>query len=134
MRAMSAEDNKRVVRRFGTEVLGGGDLDVLPELLAPNYVNPSTGARDREAFKAVPTGPKQAFPTREFVVDGMPAEGDTVVLWGGTTLTSTNGTRIPTRLLVRSRVVNGQIVEDEPFSTPPLMEVLGGVAQPGSGA
>lgn len=131
---MSAEDNKRVVRRFVTEILSGGSLDVLPELLAPTYVNPSTGAGDREAFKAVLMGLKQAFPTREFVVDGMAAEGDAVALWGGMTLTSKDGKRIPMRPLVRYRVSNGQIAEDEPFSTPPLMEVLGGVARPGSGA
>ena len=33
---MSTEQNKAVVRRFFTEVLQGGDLDVLDEVLAPD--------------------------------------------------------------------------------------------------
>ena len=37
----STEQNKAVVRRFMTECLQGGNLAVLDEVLAPNYVNPA---------------------------------------------------------------------------------------------
>ncbi len=40
---MSIEQNKAVVRRFITEVLQGGNLDALDEVLAPDYVNPARG-------------------------------------------------------------------------------------------
>ena len=48
---MSTEENKAVVRRFITEVLVGGDVDVADEVLAPNYMNRAMGTY-REAFKA----------------------------------------------------------------------------------
>ena len=36
---MSTEQNKAVVRRFITEVLVGGNVDLIDDLLAANYVN-----------------------------------------------------------------------------------------------
>jgi hypothetical protein len=36
---MGTEENKAVVRRFMREVLAGGKLDVVDQVLAPNYVN-----------------------------------------------------------------------------------------------
>src|SRR3972149_4397247 len=50
---MSTEQNKTVVRRFITEVLQGGDLDVLDVVLAPDYVNPAMGDADRAGFRAI---------------------------------------------------------------------------------
>ena len=41
---MTTEQNKAVVRRFITEVLAGGNVDLADELFAPNYVNGITGA------------------------------------------------------------------------------------------
>ena len=49
---MSTEQNKAVVRRFITEVLVGGNVDLVDDLLAPNYVNLGMGGMDRAAFKA----------------------------------------------------------------------------------
>ena len=40
---MGTEENKAVVRRFMNEVLAGGNLDVVDEVLAPNYVNLAMG-------------------------------------------------------------------------------------------
>lgn len=130
---MSAEENKRIVGRFIKEILSDGNLDRLDELVAPNYSNPSVGATNREAFRAAIAGMKKAFPVRDFVVDGTIAEGDSVVIWGHMTLTPTDGKKIPTRLLTRYRLANGQIVEDEPFSMPPLTEVLGPALSPKPG-
>ena len=40
---MSTEQNKAVVRRFMTEVLASGNVDLVDELLAPDYVNRAMG-------------------------------------------------------------------------------------------
>ena len=41
---MGIDRNKDVVRRFITEVLSGGQLDRIDELVAPNYINRAFGA------------------------------------------------------------------------------------------
>ena len=45
---MTTEANKAIVLRFIKEVLGGGNIDLIDELLAPDYVNPSMGVTNRE--------------------------------------------------------------------------------------
>jgi hypothetical protein len=111
---MSTEQNKAVVRRFMMEALTGRNLSLADEVLAPNYVNRMTGA-DLAAFK------------------GMLAEGDSVVArWkmeathtGSLMGESPTGKRISSRGLTYYRLVNGQIVEDDPVSTPDLLQALG---------
>ena len=41
---MSTEENKAVVRRYITEVLAGGNVELVDDLLAENYVNRGMGA------------------------------------------------------------------------------------------
>ena len=48
---MSTEQNKAVVRRFMTETLVGGNVDVIDELLAPNYVNRAMAGMDRRGLQ-----------------------------------------------------------------------------------
>jgi hypothetical protein len=60
---MSTDQNKAVVRRFITEVLVGGNLDLLDELLGPNYVNRAMGT-DLAAFTTAITGLAAAIPDR----------------------------------------------------------------------
>lgn len=40
---MSPEENRTIVRRFITEVLEQGNMSLLDQLCAPNYVNRLTG-------------------------------------------------------------------------------------------
>jgi len=69
---MSTDQNKAVVRRFITEVLIGGNVDVADEVLAPNYVNRTMGT-DRAAFKAfIATSP--VFSERRFDIEDLVAE------------------------------------------------------------
>jgi predicted SnoaL-like aldol condensation-catalyzing enzyme len=130
---MSIEENKRVVRRFITEVLGGGNVDVMDELVAPNYVNPSMGVTNRDGFKAVVSGLKAALPVRDFELVDLIAEGDSVVFRGNMNFTLPGGKKSSARVLTYYRLANGKIVEDEPITTPPLTEVLGGMMPPKSG-
>ena len=44
---MSTKQNKAVVRRYITEVLAGGHVDLVDDLLAADYVNRGMGGMDR---------------------------------------------------------------------------------------
>ena len=131
---MSTEDNKRVVRRFITEVLGGGNVSVMDELLAPNYANASMGVTSREGFKGVISSLKTAIPARGFEISNLVAEGDSVVFRGNMHFTLASGKKVSARVITYYRLSNGKIVEDEPLSMPPLTEVLGGMMPPKSGS
>lgn len=51
---MSTEGNKAIARRFAEEVWGKGNLDVVDELLATNFVNHDRSpgmTPDREGFR-----------------------------------------------------------------------------------
>ncbi len=84
---MTTDENKAIVRRFIKEVLGGGNIDVIDELIAPDYVNPSMGVTNRDGFKAVISGLKTSAPTRDFQIADLVAEGDSVVFRGNMNFT-----------------------------------------------
>lgn len=128
--SMSTEENKIVVRRFITEVLGRGNIGAIDELLSPNYANPSMGVTNRDGFKGVVSGLKTAIPTREFEISDLVAEGDSVVFRGNMHYTFASGKKVTARIITFYRLAGGLIVEDEPISTPPLAELLKGMAPP----
>jgi predicted ester cyclase len=129
---MSTEQNKVVVRRFMMEALTGHNLGLADEVLAPNYVNRMTGA-DLAAFKGMLTGMSTALTDVRFEIDDLVAEGDSVVArWkmeathtGSLMGEASTGKRLSSRGLTYYRLVNGQIVEDDPLSTPDLLRALG---------
>ena len=129
---MSTEQNKEIVRRFVTEALSGRNLSLADEVLAPNYVNRLTGA-DLAAFKGMLTGMSTALSNVRFEIDDLVAEGDSVVARWKMEATHTGslmgetptGKRVSSRGLTYYRLVNGQIVEDDPVSSPDLLQALG---------
>jgi predicted ester cyclase len=121
---MSTDQNKAVVRRFITEVLAGGNVELIDELLAPNYTNPTMGT-DRSAFKAMLTGMAAAIPERRFDLLDLVAEGDAVVARFAWEMTGTNGKNISARGLTYYRLADRKIVEDEPMSNPDMVQALG---------
>ena len=81
---MSVEDNKALARRFYNEVINGGNLDLIDELVSEDFV-------EHEVFPGLPTpGPEApkaalvmlmaAFPDLQMAADDMIAEGDKVVV------------------------------------------------------
>src|SRR5271157_118126 len=116
------------------EVLSKGNVDLIDELLAPNYVNSSMGVTNRAGFKELVTGLKTAVPVRVFETGDLVAEGNSVVYRGTMNMTLASGKKHSARLMTYFRLAKGKIVEDEPISTPPLTEVLGGMMpkKPGS--
>jgi predicted ester cyclase len=129
---MSTEQNKAVVRRFITEALSGRNVGMAEEVLAPNYVNRTTGA-DLAAFKGFLAGMKSALTDVQFDIADLVAEGDSVVARWKMEATHTGslmgepptGKRVSSRGLTYYRLDNGRIVEDDPVSTPDLLQELG---------
>jgi steroid delta-isomerase-like uncharacterized protein len=121
---MLSESNKTVARRFFEEVFGKGNLNVLDEITARDYVNSGPGT-----LPGLPTGPegakqlvtvyRNAFPDLRFTIDEQIAEGDMVVTrWTGhgthqgelAGLPATSKSTTVTGIAV-DRIVNGKIAE-----------------------
>jgi predicted ester cyclase len=77
----SAEENKAIVRRFLAELVKG-NLDVIDELLSPDFVDralmPGQGST-REDFKRTIVEILDAFSTTSYTIEEQVAEGDTIV-------------------------------------------------------
>jgi steroid delta-isomerase-like uncharacterized protein len=86
---MLTETNKTVARRYIEEVWSKGNLAVLNEIIAKDYVSSGPGS-----LPGLPTGPegakqlvavyRNAFPDLRFTIDEQIAEGDKVMTrWTG---------------------------------------------------
>jgi predicted ester cyclase len=121
---MSTEQNKAVVRRFVTEILTGNNLGLADELLAPGYVNRATGT-DLAGFKQMLGGLRSVLTDIQYDMDDLVAEGDAVVArWKMEATNNGTGKKLSARGLTYYRLANGKIVEDDPISTPDLIQVL----------
>ena len=120
---MSTEQNKAVVRRFITEALQG-NLDVLDEVLAPDYVNPAMGGADRTTFKGVLTQLGGAAAMRFGDLE-LIAEGDAVVARFSLEVTRDSGEKLAAQGLTYYRLADGRITLDDPFTRPDLAQLLG---------
>ncbi|HEU0026879.1 MAG TPA: ester cyclase [Ktedonobacterales bacterium] len=120
---MSAQDlaaNKAAVRRYLDEAWNKGNLDVIDELMAPDYARYTPAAQlDREGQKQRIAGFRQALPDVHLDVDRIVAEDDhvafRVVIRGahqgpllGVAPTGQSVTFTATDIV---RIVNGKIVE-----------------------
>jgi len=120
---MSIEENKAVVRRYITDVLAGGNVDLVDDLLATNYVNAGMAGMDRAAFKqwlnVASAGPGGRTEIRELI-----AEGDAVVARFTYAIRLPDGQQITARGLAFYRLADGRIVEDDAITTPDLRQVF----------
>jgi len=129
---MSPEENKTIVRRFITEVLEQGNVSLIDQLCAPNYVNRLTG-QGVDSLKQLGGMMKMAIPDLHFKIENLVAESDQVV--ARFTITGTNtgsimrskpsGKAFSVRGLTYYHLSNGKIVEDDPISNQDIMQVLG---------
>jgi serine phosphatase RsbU (regulator of sigma subunit) len=118
------EHNKALVRRFIEEVLNGGNLDAIDELMAPDYLDhgvPSGKYSGREGHKRSVAKQLAASSDLRFHIEEQIAEGDKVVTWviGSGTHDrerfmglAPTGERVTIENIIISRVVEGKIVED----------------------
>lgn len=134
---MSAE-TKAITRRFLDEAFNGGNLGVVDELVAPQFVNhdaalpePTTGI---EAAKASIAGYRDAFPDLRLTIEQQVAEGEYVTtrwtargthqgdLFG---MTATGKQATVTGITI-DRIVDGKLVESwTNWDTLGLMQQLG---------
>lgn len=117
-----SQQNRAVLDRLNAEVLRGGNVDVLDDLLADEFVehNPAPGTEpDREGFKEFVRTLHRAFADQVHTVHEQIAEGDRVV--ERCTMTATHagefmgvpptGKRVTLDSIDISRLTGGRIVE-----------------------
>jgi steroid delta-isomerase-like uncharacterized protein len=78
----TSDANKKVMQRFYDEVVNGGNLDLIDELLTDDFVEHEAFPEitpDRAGVKQFFGLFRQAFPDGTFTVEDMVAEGDRVV-------------------------------------------------------
>ena len=120
---MSIEQNKAIVRRFIDEVLVGGNVELVDDLLGAGYVNRGMGNMTRADFKAW-LAANSAGPGGRMEIKDLIAEGDAVVARFDYAITLPNGEAITARGLTFYRLADGRIVEDDPITTPDLMQAF----------
>ena len=121
---MSTEENKKISWRLQEEVFGQGKLELVDELLAPDYVSHAPGdpelSRGPEDIKEIVRSYHSAFPDINFAVEQQVAEGDMVVTrWiaRGTHRREfmgvpPSGRRIEVSGMSMDRISGGRIVEN----------------------
>ncbi len=140
---MSTEENKAVVRRL-LDVWEQGNIDLIDELLAPDYVNHSPATPEQptgpEGLKGAVSMFRSAIPDLKMVVEDMIAEGDKVVL--RYTLEGTHegelfgipptGKRLSIKSIAVERVSDGKIREHWRVTDElGMMQQLGVIPEPG---
>jgi steroid delta-isomerase-like uncharacterized protein len=144
-RSMS-EENKATLRRVNDEVFSQGNLDLVDDLFAPNYVLHDPGIpggelRGTESFKQQWVSMfRTAFPDLQLSVEDQVAEGDKVVtrytgrgthqgeLMG---IPPTNNEVVVSGIII-SRVSGGRIEEEwNSFDALGMMQQLGVIPEPG---
>ena len=79
---MSTEENKAVVRRVIEEVVNEGNLELVDEVLASDYIYhfPTHDIKGPEGFREFVTMMRGVFPDLHVTIDDIIAEGDTVAV------------------------------------------------------
>jgi steroid delta-isomerase-like uncharacterized protein len=119
---VSADTNKEIVRRLGVEPWEG-NLDVIDELVAPDYVGHDPAQPEMhgpEGIKEFITGYLAGFPDGRITIDGQLAEGDMVASrWTGRGTHQgelmgipPTGKQVTVSGITISRVKNGKVVEE----------------------
>lgn len=77
-----SEENKAIMRRIFEEVFNEGNLDLLDELVAPEFVNHAAPGAPRgpEPVKQLVAMLRNAFPDQHISIEDMIAEDDKVVM------------------------------------------------------
>lgn len=120
---MTTEENKAVVRQFIEEVVNGGNLALIDELVGGEFVThnqfPGVTSRSRDSIKEFVALSRRGLPDGHWTIDDLIAEGDKVV-WRWTAHATHRGEFLgmtPTGKHVMwsgitiFRVVGGKIVE-----------------------
>lgn len=117
-----SEENKVIARRWWEEIWGKGNLDLIDELLAPDYVfhGPTGGTLDREGYKQDVIAWFTTCVDVQAPIEDIVAEGDKVAVrwaWSGTHTgegwgVPPTGKRLATRGINIICIAGGKIVEE----------------------
>jgi predicted ester cyclase len=142
---MAIADPSVLLRRLYKEVLGEGRLEVLDELLAPNFFDrsfPDDGIPGKERFQASVEAFRAAFPHAEWTVSDVQVKGDLVTArlrWqakheGEFLGVDPTGETVGAESVSCFRLLNGQFVEHWSVdSDSDVADKLGMNKLPGSG-
>ena len=115
------DSNADIAARALGELLGNGNLDVVNELYAPEYIHHGPGGdSDREGFRAAEAGFAAAVSDANFVVDDLFESGDRVAIRWTLTANQTGevagiappGKQFSIAGIMIFRIENNMIVED----------------------
>lgn len=118
------EQDKEIARRINDEVWGEGNLDLIDEYVAEDYVEHNTASPEdihgREGYRANVEMVREAFPDMDVTLNDIVAERDTVVTHY--TITGTHcgplmgieptGTEVSFSGMAIARIEDGKLVED----------------------
>ena len=140
---MSTEQNRALVRRLVEEAFNRGNMSVVDEVVAPDFVEheelPPGLPSDREGVKHMMTMMRSAFPDFKATIDDMIAEGDKVVLrmtWNGTQRgefmgIAPTGKSVSVGVIDIIRIADGKFVEHwGQMDNMGMMQQLGVIAAP----
>lgn len=143
---MPTEQNKALVRQMVEQVFNRGDVGLVDEFLAPDFVEheelPPGLPRGREGVKQFFTTFRSAFPDFRATIDDIVAEGDKVVVrqsWSGTHKgefmgVPPTGKSVSFGVIDIMRIAGGKFVEHWGQSdSMGLMQQLGAIPTPGQG-
>ena len=134
-----SDANKAVLRRWFEEAFNKGDIDLLDELAAPDYVWHGPGGREtrgREALKEFWRMYLGAFPGMQLSIEDQVAEGDRVVTRftmrgthaGAIEGIAPTGKEVTVPGIVVHRFEGGQVVEEwESFDELAMMQQIGAI-------
>lgn len=143
---MPAEENKVIVRRFIEQIFNRGNMSLVDEILAPDFVEheelPPGIPRDREGVKQLTAMLHNAFPDFKATIDDLIAADDKVVIrmiWTGTQEGEfmgipPSGNSVNVEVIDIMRLDGGKVVEHwGQMDNMGLMQQLGAMPAPGEG-
>jgi steroid delta-isomerase-like uncharacterized protein len=122
---MSVEDNKAILKRIFDEIWNKGNLDLIPELISPEYVGHSPQGENRgiEDYREGISTTRAAFPDLHMSIDFIIGEDD--YLASQVTMTGTHqgeymgipatGKKVTYKHALFTHIKNGTSVEATPF-------------------
>jgi steroid delta-isomerase-like uncharacterized protein len=142
--SVTTEENKALIRWFMEQANSKGNLDVVDELVAPDYVlhtpaSPTGEVHGTEDYKQLISMQRSAAPDLIFMVEDQIAEGQKVVTrysargthQGEFMGSAPTGKQVNTTGIVISRIAGGKIAEEWlEWDVLGLMHQLGAISEP----
>jgi predicted ester cyclase len=142
--SVTTEENKALIRRLMEQANSKGNLDVVDELVAPDYVlhtpaSPTGEVHGTEDYKQLISMQRSAAPDLIFMVEDQIAEGQKVVTrysargthQGEFMGSAPTGKQANTTGIVISRIAGGKIAEEWlEWDVLGLMHQLGAISEP----